>query len=75
MKAFAVGAFARVFVALAAFFVVASCGSPEIKRSEAASAYAAQQADCIAKNKTRETIDACRDEVKARWSLDAGGDK
>ena len=65
-RAFVVGAFA--LLSLVAACVAVSCGSPEAKRAEAASSYAAQQADCIARYKTREAIDACRDEVKARWS-------
>lgn len=50
------------------------CQSPEAKRSEAASSYAAQQADCIANNQSREAIDACRDKVKAAWGSDASTD-
>ncbi len=60
--------------ALAVTAIVVACGSPETKRAEAASGYAAQQADCIAKYKTRSEIDACRDAVKAAWSNDAGAD-
>jgi len=62
------GAVLRVIVALA---LVACSSSPEVRRAKAAASYAAQQADCIAKNQTRETIDACRDRVKALWAGDA----
>lgn len=62
-------------VALMLFAFVACGSSPEVKRAEAAASYAGQQADCIAQNKTRETIDACRDAVKAAWSSDAGAAK
>lgn len=63
-------------LALSLFSLAAcnSCSSPETKRVEAASAYAAQQSDCIVQNKTREAIDACRDKVKAAWDADAGVD-
>lgn len=62
----------RALLSLVVVLVVLSCGSPEGKRAQAASTYAGQQADCIASNKTREAIDACRDKVKAAWSNDAG---
>jgi len=71
VRAAIVGAVARVIVALA---LVACGASPETKRAEAAASYAAQQAECIAKHKTREAIDACRDEVKANWRPDAGAE-
>lgn len=54
--------------------VSVACSSPDAKRAEAASTYAGQQAACISENKTRETIDACRDKVKAAWSPDAGAE-
>ena len=61
------------FLALIVSIVVIACGSQESKRAEAASGYAAQQTECIAKWKTRAEIDACRDAVKEAWAKpDAG---
>ena len=64
----------RIFAFIAAVVLVACSPPPETKRAEAAAGYASQQADCIANNKTREAIDACRDKVKAAWSSDAGAE-
>ena len=62
-----------ILVTLLSLTACNACGASD-KRAAAASGYAAQQAECIANNKTREAIDACRDKVKTAWSSDAGAE-
>lgn len=62
-----------VTLALAIIAIINGCGSsPEAKRVEAAGGYKAQQSDCVVNNETRESIDKCRDAVKADWAKDGG---
>lgn len=58
----------RIIVAL---FIVACSGvkpTPEV----AEATYLTEQLECVNKNETRVAIDACRDQVRVKWSKDGG---
>ena len=60
-------------LSLVTLFAIA-CSPTVEKGVEADLGYKAQQGACIERYQTREAIDACRDQVKARWATDAGAE-
>jgi hypothetical protein len=64
----------QIALALAACIALAACLTDEMKKDVAGGTYAAQQQSCIDRYGDKPHIDACRDEVKRKWSNDAGAD-
>jgi hypothetical protein len=53
---------------------LAGCLTDEMHKDVAGGLFAAQQNACIDKYSDRASIDACRADVKRKWSIDAGAD-
>ena len=86
---FQVGELVQMIVALLGVLVavglLGGCSPAEMHAEEARAAYLAMQLECVDRYNTREAIDECRNQVRARWlranqitevtTKDAGGDR